>query len=162
MVEKHRQRPSSPERPWSLVLYSDEVTPRAVLATQPTRKSQSIYYSFLELGHVALAREESWLCAMVHRSSSVATADGGMGQVVGAILKLLFPAQGADLHLTGLMLYDEGGQGFRLHARLATFVQDGAAHKDIWKCKGDSGTRMCMCCLVVAAGSDLRDIRCNR
>ena len=64
----------------------------------------------------------------------------------------------AAWHLTGLMLYDEGGQGFRLHARLATFVQDGAAHKDIWKCKGDSGTRMCMCCLVVAAGSDLTDI----
>ena len=62
MVEKHRQRPSSPERPWSLVLYSDEVTPGALLATQPTRKSQAIYYSFLELGHVALARRGVALC----------------------------------------------------------------------------------------------------
>ena len=62
------------------------------------------------------------------------------------------------MHLTSLMLHDEGGQCVRPHARLATVVQDGAAHRDIWKCKGGAGTRMCMCCHIVLAGSDLTDI----
>ena len=83
-------------RPWSLVLYTDEVTPGAVLATQQTRKLQACYFSFLELGHVALAREDVWFCAMVHRSSLVAKANGGIAQVIGGILKLLFPAEGSE------------------------------------------------------------------
>ena len=88
----------------------------------------------------------------------VALADGGMAQVVGAILKQFFPAEGTHLHLTGLSLTDAAGRTIRLHARLATIVQDGAAHRDIWKCKGDAGTRMCMCCLAVSAGSEISDI----
>ena len=158
MIKKHSEQPSSVERPWRLVLYTDEVTPGAVLATQPTRKSQACYYSFLELGHAALSMEDVWFCVAVIRSSIVTNALGGMAQVVGAILKLFFPEEGADLHMTGLMLHDESGQGFRLHARLTVMVREGAAHRYIWKCKGDSGTRMCMLCHIMLGGSDLSDI----
>ncbi len=48
LFRKHRARPSSVDNPWSLALYSDEVTPGAGLTRMPTRKSQAVYYSFLE------------------------------------------------------------------------------------------------------------------
>ncbi len=55
-------KPPTAENPWSLILYSDEVTPGNVLATQNLRKIQVVYFSFLELGAQALAREDSWFC----------------------------------------------------------------------------------------------------
>ena len=41
-LAKHDQRPSSPENPWSMALYSDEVTPGTVLQPQPTKKAQAV------------------------------------------------------------------------------------------------------------------------
>ena len=153
MVAKHMARPSSLDQPWSLILYSDEVTPGNALAADPSRKSQCIYYSFAELGHAALAREDTWLTATVLRSERAREAQGGMAQIIGCLLKVLFPARGTHLLDTGIQLVSEDGQALRLHARLTTIVQDGAAHKDVWKCR--DGTRMCMACNAVAFGTDL-------
>ena len=51
-------QPCSLERPWSIILYSDEVTPGNPLAVDNKRKLQCIYWSFAELGFVALSHEE--------------------------------------------------------------------------------------------------------
>ena len=40
------QTPSSPEEPWRLLIYSDEVTPCNVLSTNNRRKFQAVYFSF--------------------------------------------------------------------------------------------------------------------
>ena len=50
--------PCSLERPWSIILYSDGVTPGNVLASTNNRKLECIYWSFAELGFVALSHEE--------------------------------------------------------------------------------------------------------
>ena len=70
LAEKHMQNPSSIEKPWNLILYTDEVTPGDVNATAPTRKIQAVYWSFKELGHAILCKEEAWFCALVLRSSN--------------------------------------------------------------------------------------------
>ena len=57
--------PCSLERPWSLILYSDEVTPGNVLSTSNKRKLQCVYYSFAELGPAALSHEECWFVLVV-------------------------------------------------------------------------------------------------
>ena len=54
------QKPSSPEQPWRLLLYSDEVTPGNVMASINRRKFQAVYFSFMEFGSVALSHEEAW------------------------------------------------------------------------------------------------------
>ena len=50
--------PCSPDRPWRLVLRSDEVVPGNQLSHDNKRKLWVVYWSFLELGPAALARGE--------------------------------------------------------------------------------------------------------
>ena len=57
--------------PWSLILYTDEVTPGNALATQTSRKVYAIYYSFKEMGAAALACEDVWFCLATIRSTLV-------------------------------------------------------------------------------------------
>ena len=155
LAEKHMENPSSFDRPWSLILYTDEVTPGDVNATAPTRKVQTIYWSFKELGHAILCKEDSWFCALVLRSSTCRSfVAGGLAQTVGALLKTFFPAVGTNLQHTGMFL-SKNGIKLRLFAKLAIVVQDGAAHKEFWSCR--DGTRLCMKCLAVEASSELSD-----
>ena len=153
LAEKHMQNPSSIDSPWSLILYTDEVTPGDVNATAPTRKVQTIYWSFKELGHAILCKEDAWFCALVLRSSTCRSfVAGGLAQTMGALLKTFFPAVGTNLQHTGMFL-SKNGTEFRLFAKLAIVVQDGAAHKEFWSCR--DGTRLCMKCLTVEASSEL-------
>ena len=73
---------------------------------------------------------------------------------MGALLKIVFPAVGTNLQHTGMFL-SKNGTEFRLFAKLAIVVQDGAAHKEFWSCR--DGTRLCMKCLTVEASSELSD-----
>ena len=43
----------------------------------------------------------------------------------------------------------------RLYAKLGCYIQDGAAHREVWGIKGDKGTKMCMCCDIVDGVSEL-------
>ena len=156
LVKRHQENPSSAEQPWGLVLYTDEVTPGNVLTPDLTRKCQAVYLSFLNFGSAALSREDAWLCVLVHRSSEVRKILGGMAQVVGALLRLMFPLTGTHLCGTGILLSSHAGfPDIRLHARLQVMVQDGLAHKEIWQVKGDSGLRMCLGCDIINSSTDL-------
>ena len=68
--------PSSPEKPWNLVLYSDEVTPGSALSPNNERKFQGLYYTFLELGAHALSRAEAWFPLVTEYSNLVNTLEG--------------------------------------------------------------------------------------
>ena len=138
--------PCTPEHPWNLIFYSDEVTPGDALVHDNRRKIQVIYFSFLEFGPSALAREDSWMCVCAKRSSEVNKISGGMSQIFGAILLLLFGATGTNIALGGLVLNRCGQPLVRLYAQLRVFVQDGGAHKITWHCKGDGGSKLCFIC----------------
>ena len=161
-------RPPSFDNPWSLALYSDEVTPGNVLAHEVKRKTQVVYMSFLELGPLALASEDAWMCITAKRSNTLKDVKGGMAQVFGAILKLMFPSEGTSMSDGGVTLQSARGTQLRFHARLAMFLQDGAAHKFTWHCKGDAGSKLCMLCknlFTSASGvcqeDDLDLLRCD-
>ena len=64
--------PSTLENPWSLVFYTDEVTPGDPLATLNKGKFHAMYWSFLELGINALSREEAWFTCICAYSTHVA------------------------------------------------------------------------------------------
>eukprot|EP00973_Karenia_brevis_P058284 8114341-Karenia_brevis.AAC.1 len=154
LLKRLQLKPPTENEPWNLILYTDEVTPGNALAVQTSRKVYAIYYSFKELGAAALACEDAWFCLTVVRSSLVhKLQSGGLPQIIAQLLLWFFPADGTNLMTTGLHLQREGGPSFRLFAKLATVVQDGLAHKELWSCR--DGTRMCMSCLTVSDDSEL-------
>jgi hypothetical protein len=113
-----------------------------------------VYISFLELGMAALAREDAWICLTVKRSKDVKTYHGGMAQVFGKLLQFMF-STAFNLALSGVLL-GVGPVGLRMFAKLGIIVQDGAAHRDTYHCKGDGGTKFCMLCRnIVAQKSNL-------
>ena len=50
LFARHEQTPSSPERPWGMFLYGDEVDPGLELAARHMRKTWAFYYSCWEFG----------------------------------------------------------------------------------------------------------------
>ena len=151
-------RPPTADAPWNLIMYSDEVTPGNQLAPANSRKVQVVYFSFKEFGMEMLVREECWFCVCVKRSALVRNIDGGMAQLMGVVLKLFFGVGTFNLAIAGVGFTLACGRRIRLYAKLGMFVQDGGAHKLTWLCKGDAGTRYCMCCLnIVHNASELED-----
>ena len=82
LEERLRECPCSPESPWRLVLYSDEVTPGNPLSPANHRKFQAVYWTFLEFGAHGLSREESWFCMITLFSDEVNKLHGGMSQLI--------------------------------------------------------------------------------
>ena len=81
--------PCSPEKPWALCLYSDEVVPGHQLAAHNARKVWAIYFSFLEL-HPHLSNERAWCPLAAEPSSGLKTFSAGISQVFRQIIKLFF------------------------------------------------------------------------
>ena len=114
------------------------------LAVQTKRKIWACYASFVELGSYALQHEESWLCVGLLRSSLMAKAEAGVSQWVSKILRDIFMRPSCPMEHGRISLQRPGGPPVLFRAALSMIVQDGGAHKALWSCKGDAGTRMCM------------------
>lgn len=132
------QAPSTPDQPWRLILYGDEVVPGNAIGFDNLRKCWVLYFSFFEFGMLALQHEEAWFTLLVSRSSVVAKVSGGISQVYGAAIKLFFgQCSGVDLKTGGMVLRRPNGEQLRLFADLWMILQDGGAHKMVWHCKAD-------------------------
>lgn len=71
-AEAWARSPSSPDRPWSMVVGFDEFTPGNKLSCDHARKTMVLSFSFLELGFVHLSRGASWCTPLVVRSTKIA------------------------------------------------------------------------------------------
>jgi hypothetical protein len=143
--ERLVKHPPSPEKPWSLIIYSDEVTPGNPLATLNKRKFHAVYWSFLEFGVNALCREETWFCITTALSIDVNGVSAGLSQVFSAIIKTFFEPGGFDLGLAGISLPFEPDE-VRFFAKLKIVLQDGGAHKSVWHARGDGASKLCLLC----------------
>ena len=146
MEERLAATPSTFENPWDLVLYSDEICPGDPLSADNRRKVQVIYFSFLQFGQNILCREDAWFCIFVSRSRDVNAVSGGMSHVFGELIKTFLNPASTDLSSGGMVFHREGNPHIRFWARLRIMLQDGAAHKSTWHCKGDGGNKLCMLC----------------
>ena len=62
----------SPEKPWQLIVYTDEIDPGDPVAPRGhTRKVWSFYFAFVEFGMRALSKEEAWLTCEIERTCDV-------------------------------------------------------------------------------------------
>ena len=153
LKERLAAHPSTAASPWKIIAYSDEVTPGNVMATDTTRKSQVIYWAFVEWGSSALSREDAWFTFTEKLSSTCSKLVGGLSRLFRLFLICLFKC--THNFTDGIVLQHEDEQ-IRLYAKLGFVVQDGGAHKQCFHHKGDGGTNFCMLCLnAFAAGSDL-------
>jgi hypothetical protein len=64
--------PATPQSPWSLLVAFDEFSPGNKLATDQTRKTMVLSFTFLELGASALARGTAWSTPVTVRSNTIA------------------------------------------------------------------------------------------
>ena len=137
--------PSTPIKPWRLCLYADEVVPGNQLAANNSRKVWVLYFSFLEC-HPHLSNENAWWPIVAEPSATLKQVSAGISQVFAQVIKLFFCGS-FDLRV-GIQLTGPEGSNcvMRLCAALSMILQDGGAHKLVWGCKGDGGTRLCMLC----------------
>lgn len=152
--QRMQEQPPDVHTPWSLIMYSDEVVPGNPLESGNLRKVQTVYYSFKELGPLALMCETSWFVITVIRSDIVSKIRDGMSQVMAALLRHV-ASRWCDCGLP----FEFGGSSVRhvrMFVRLRILVQDEKAHKQSYEVKGASGTKPCLLCRnVVSARSDV-------
>lgn len=140
LLRRHAQTPSSPERPWGLVLYCDEMDPGNALSPVHTRNAWMWYYSFWEYGPLALSSEDMWYTISCKRADSVKKVQDGVSQIAASLLKFVFKGP-HDPRTVGIYL----GQ-ITLYVTLKGFLMDGDAHKKVWGLFGSSGFRLCILC----------------
>lgn len=142
----------SPEAPWDLILYYDEITPGNVLRPDNKRKFMSVYMSFKQLG-AALFREESWLTISVVRMNQVHDVLGGWSRMLAEIMRHMFCKAESFIDVGVSLALREPTLMF---ARLGVVIADEAALKMMIDAKGASGLRPCpLCKNVVMKGSGL-------
>jgi hypothetical protein len=158
VMDTLRRHPSSPDHPWSLAVYCDEVVPGNVISHENRRKEWVGYSSFLEFGQMTLSMEEAWLPTLVQRTSTVERCSAGISQVFGAVLKQWFCNPAANVSAGGLVLKHPDGSHHRLWIKLGMILQDGGAHKHVFHVKGDAGTKFCLLCRnLFAIATDVVD-----
>ncbi len=153
-----REKPPSQEAPWRITLYADEVVPGNQLSVQNKRKAWVLYWSFLEFGK-HLGNESAWLPLVAETSHGLKHISGGISQVFAVAIKQFFGVGTLAFNFmtAGMLLANHDGSfKARLIAILPMILQDGGAHKAVFWCKGDSGTKFCMLCVnLVALKSEL-------
>ncbi len=137
------KRPS-PQDPWTIILYADEVSPGDPLRGD-RRKSWAVYWSFAEFGLEVLGSEEAWFTLCCVRANLVSELDGGISHLVKLVLARFF---GASHNIgSGIILDFEGNDDKALlFATSDVLLADEPALAAIICAKGASGTKPCMLC----------------
>ena len=144
---------SNPERMWRICMYGDEVLPGNALKVINERKLMSFYWSFLEFQQ-DLSNEQLWFHIFSLRTSHLKNIKSRVSQVFKKLCALFF-SYPFDLR-QGVKFEIPGVSPNMLFGKLGACVADEVALKQIWSCKGSSGTLMCFLCQnVVAHGSGL-------
>ena len=160
-------KPSTPEQPWSIVLYCDEVTPGNPLATLNKRRFHAFYWSFLELGTEVLSHEESWFILLTEFSTVINELEGGLSACFASTAKAFF-GDGLDMHRGGITLSLDSDTDIKFFAKLGSVLLDGGAHKYVWGARGDGASKFCILCkniwtnksnIIAEDGSNL--LRCD-
>lgn len=140
---------NGPGNEFDLILYADECLPANALG-RASKKIWVVYSSIKQLGRAALSHTQNWLVLAIVRTSIVASLEGGMSQVMRAVMEQIFCSAVAS-PLVGVLLHGPSNQECRLFYKMGFFVQDGASQKITFGLKGDSGSNFCLkCCNQIA------------
>ena len=126
--------PSTPQRPWRIMVYFDEVTPGNQLSSANRRKSQCVYWTIAEFGDSVLADEEAWFTCLVATSTKVKKVLGGMSCVIGAFLKLLWGQATVDARWGGVALPLPTSGSLRVFIEMGCILADTEALRQVRFC----------------------------
>lgn len=149
------KRPCTPQDPYNLILYGDEVVPGNVLRLENKRKVMCWYISVREFGPRILKHESAWIPLVVLRTGVCKDLPGGISSATGVLLRNLLLD---DVPLQQGVLLDLGAAGIghvRLIFRLGNVLADAEAHRAMWSIKGAAGKLPCPCCRNVVADKDV-------
>ena len=131
-------------QPWHLIVYNDEITPGNQLAHKHSRKTQAIYFSFLELGPL-LAGEQMWWTATLAASKEVSELRGGMSAVIGTFIRQFWTDK-FDITTGGLSIPLAAGKRIQFMAEYGVSLSDELALHMQFMSKGSSGLKCCIFC----------------
>ena len=142
-LDKH---PNSQDQPWSLILYTDEVSPGNQMLQLNARKTWAFYWSILEFGPSVLSDEESWFEILLYRTTQTKCIKGGMSALFATVIKAFFNDSKHNMQTSGIYVQLCNGPRIRLFIKLRYMVADEAALHYSWGCKGSSGLKPCLKC----------------
>lgn len=138
------QKPSAPDQPWNIVLYTDEITcgdPRS----RNTLKMMAVYWTFKELGSRSLCNEYHWFLLTATDADNIKCIDGGMSAFAKHLL-LLFFQEPNSLSVNGMVVAD-----LVIFAIVGVHCSDLPALKAVLEMKGHGGLVPCLCCRFTTA-----------
>ena len=123
--------PSTPQRPWRVMVYFDEVTPGNQLSSANRRKSQCVYWTIAEFGDTALVDEEAWFTCLVATSLQVKKVLGGMSCVIGAFLKMFWGQDIVEARWGGVSLPLQSNAPVRIFLEMGCILADTEALRQV-------------------------------
>ena len=146
----HTENPGSPEKPWSLLLYSDEVVPGNPLASRINRKVYAIYGSCAQHKTKLQCEDAGFILAMLP-PTIVAELEASIGQVFAKLIEAIFLGPACDPRNGLYMPHPVTSMDVMLYLDLGGFVQNGLARKQAFNIRGASGDKFCMLCSNIRA-----------
>ena len=136
----------SPDAPWSIILYVDEVTCGQPLAVKADgrRKVQGVYWSIYQLGAQALADDSSWFELAAFRAVTADGFDGSVSHMLDVCLSCFFAREHNIRHCCRFELLEHGG--FMLCLALEMLIADIPALVSAIGANGVSAILPCFLC----------------
>ena len=134
----------TPQAPWSIIFYIDEVTCGNPLAVRgdAKRKVQGVYWTIYHLGDAAMCDESCWFEIIAFRSSEVVEFVGGCSHLLDVCMSCFFDPNGHDVRYS--LPFDLMGYGsFRLSLEVEMLIAD---IKALTECIGANGVSAIMPC----------------
>jgi len=126
--EALKKWPSTPDRPWRIILGCDEQTPGSKVTHDNRRKNMCLVFNFLELGADVLESDATWFVPIVVRTGLIKKVNGGWSTLLKVFLRhlLLGPL---SLRLAGvfvtLELDPDAANLCHIQAKLQSCLTDG-------------------------------------
>lgn len=141
---------NSPNGPYELAVYADEVSPGNQLRHDAQRKCQIVYWTIKQ--GPAMGIDQLWFTLGLARSSVVSAIKGGMSAYMKSAMELFI--RPIDLRL-GVQLQVEDTVVLKFF-RFGMIIADEAALKETFSFKGAAGIQMCpLCTNIVNESSQL-------
>lgn len=144
IMDAHKATPSSPAKPWHIIIYQDGVDPSDMGAAHHTRAACAWYWSIGELGMLALSHEEAWGCICTLRKNEYNKIQGAITGLFASLLELFRGTH--DVKLCGISCNLPGGQNIHIYADVLVYFGDEPALKEMLDCKGHAGIKCCALC----------------
>lgn len=146
MRAKLLARPSTPENPWTLVFYTDEIGVTTMMIGKDLRKCEAFYWSFLEFGPEMLCQEAAWFVVSAARSIIVHDIEGAVSNMMRMLMHKFFSAGAHDFRTGVLLPVGQDGAPALFFARPGVVAGDEDGLKKLCGTKGSSGTKLCWDC----------------